>query len=82
MYSNLLPKAGFVLSGAGVAMSFYNVTWLVIGFFVIGGALVTLSKFFPRFALEPLSETDHASHAHWRWRVTVNGHALGGRHRR
>ena len=82
MYGNLLPKAGFVLSSASVALTLYKVTWLVIGFFVIGGALITFSKFFPRVAIEPLSATDSTSHTSWRWRITVNGFKLGGRHRR
>jgi hypothetical protein len=82
MYSNLLPKTGFVLSGAGVAMTVYKTTWLVIGLFVIGGALITLSKFFPRIAIEPLPRTGSTPHRRWRWRVTVNGFRMGGRHRR
>ena len=82
MYGNVLPKTGFVLSGAGLALTAYRVTWLVIGLFVIGGALITLSKFFPRVAIEPLSHHDPGSRRRWRWRVTVNGFTRGGRHRR
>ncbi|MEU4243769.1 hypothetical protein [Actinoplanes sp. NPDC026619] len=82
MYGNLLPKAGLIVSTAGVTLTVYKVTWLVIGLFVIGGALITLSKFFPRVAMEPLPETGSSSHARWRWRITVNGFRAGGRHRR
>ena len=81
MYSNFLPKTGFTLSSAGFALTVYKVTWLAIGVFVIGGALITLSKFFPRIALEPLPESDSASHARWRWHITINGIKPGGRHR-
>lgn len=80
MYSNLLPKAGFALSTTGVALTLYKVTWMVIALFVIGGALITFSKFFPRVAIEPLSNS--ATHGRWRWHVTVNGFKPGGRHRR
>jgi hypothetical protein len=82
MYGNVLPKAGLVLSGAGVAMTVYRVTWLVIGIFVIGGTLITVSKLFPRVAIEPLSATDPGSRRRSRWRITVNGFTPGGRHRR
>jgi hypothetical protein len=82
MYGNLLPKTGFILSTAGVALTVYKATWLIIGLFVIGGALITLSKFFPRLAIEPLAGTNSESHARWRWRITVNGSRFGGRHRR
>ncbi len=82
MYSNLLPKAGFALSTAGAALTIYKVTWMVIGLFVIGGTLITFSKFFPRVAIEPLPKSDLASHGRWRWHITVNGFKPGGRHRR
>ena len=82
MYGNLLPKTGFAMAGVGVALTAYDVAWLAIGFFVIAGGLITLMKFFPRVALEPISETGRASHVLWRWRVTVNGFPIGGRHRR
>jgi hypothetical protein len=82
MYGNLLPKTGFALASIGVALTAYDVAWLVIGFFVISGALITLLKLFPRVAIEPISETGPTSPVRWRWRITVNGIPIGGRHRR
>jgi hypothetical protein len=66
----MLPKTGFLLSGTGVASTAYHLTWLAIACFVISGTLITLAKFFPRVAIEPLRET---AHRRWRWRITVNG---------
>ncbi len=73
MYGNVLPKTGFVLSGAGVATTAYHLTWLAIAFFVLAGTVITVTKLFPRVAFEPLPETRPASRAGYRWRMTVNG---------
>lgn len=82
MYGNLMPKSGLALTGAGITSAAYDAAWSAIGFFVIVGTLITLSKFFPRMAMEPIPETGSARHVRWRWRVTVNGFPVGGRHRR
>lgn len=80
MYGNVLPKTGWVLSGAGLATTAYHLTWLAIAFFVLAGTLITMAKLFPRIAIEPLPEARPASRVRYRWKVTVNG-VTPGRHR-
>lgn len=82
MYSSALPKTGLAFGAMGAATAAYQLAWLTIGLFVISGTLITLSKFFPRVAVEPLPDHRRITHACWRWRVTVNGVPVGGHHRR
>ena len=69
MYSGMLPKTGAGLTVAGVTLSTLNLIWLGVGLAVIGGTLVTLTKFGPRIAIEPIPVGVRGS----RFRLTVNG---------
>ena len=54
MYTGMLPKTGLGLTLGGVTMSVLNLVWLGIALAVIGGALLTLTRFGPRIAVEPV----------------------------
>ncbi|GLW30055.1 hypothetical protein Areg01_29950 [Actinoplanes regularis] len=69
MYHGMLPKTGISLTMAGMTLSVLNVIWVGVALAVIGGMLITLSKFGPRIALEPLPVGVRGS----RFRLTVNG---------
>lgn len=77
MYGSLLPRATVATTGIGVAMTAYRAAWYLIAFFVLAGTLLTVAKLFPRVAVEPIARRGRRS----RWRLTVNGRPLGGRHR-
>ena len=81
MYSGLLPKTGAGLAVAGLALSILDLMWLAVAMAVIGGTLITLAKFGPRVALEPVPVGVRGS----RFRFTGNGHPVTfrrARHRR
>lgn len=69
MYSGMLPKTGTGLTVAGIAFSTLNLVWLGVALAVLGGTLITLSKFGPRLALEPVPVGVRGS----RFRLTYNG---------
>ena len=71
----MLPKTGAGLTVGGVTLSVLNLVWLGVALAIIGGTLVTLSKFGPRVAVEPVPVGVRAS----RFRLTVNGRAVGRR---
>ena len=73
MYQGMLPKTGAGLTIGGVALSALNLAWLGIAIAVIGGTLITLSKFGPRVAMEPVPVGVKAS----RFRLTINGRPVG-----
>ena len=77
MYSGLLPKTGAGLTVAGLALSTLNLMWLAVAMAVVGGTLVTLAKFGPRVAIEPMPVGVRGS----RLRLTVNGHPVTFRRR-
>jgi hypothetical protein len=77
----MLPKTGAGLTVGGVALSVLDVMWVGVAVAVLGGLLVTVSKFGPRLAVEPMPVGVRGS----RFRFTVNGKPLrfaGARHRR
>jgi hypothetical protein len=77
----MLPKTGAGLTVGGVALSVLNMMWVGVAVAVLGGLLVTVSKFGPRLAVEPLPVGVRGS----RFRLTVNGKPLRfarARHRR
>ena len=78
----MLPKTGIGLTLGGVTMSVLNLLWLGIALAVLGGALITLTKFGPRIALEPVPVGVRGS----RFRLTFNGRPVtvrsAPRHRR
>ena len=81
MYSGMLPKTGVGITLAGVTLSALNLIWLGVALAVIGGTLITLTKFGPRLALEPVPVGVRGS----RFRLTLNGRPVsirsrGGRH--
>lgn len=57
---------GGALASTGVAI--VDQVWFAIGLLVIGGTLLTLTRFGPRLAVEPV----HIRRS-YRWRLTVNG---------
>ena len=71
----MLPKTGIGLTIGGLAMSALNLIWLGIALAVIGGALLTLTKFGPRVAVEPVPVGVRGS----RFRVTFNGRPMWSR---
>lgn len=77
MYTGMLPKTGLGLTLGGVTMSVLNLVWLGIALAVIGGALLTLTKFGPRIAVEPVPVGVRGS----RFRLTCNGRPVTARSR-
>jgi len=73
----MLPKTGLGLTVGGVTLGVLNVVWLGVAVAVVGGALITLSKFGPRVAVEPVPVGVSGS----RFRLTVNGRPLSRRRR-
>ncbi|MFI1993089.1 hypothetical protein [Actinoplanes sp. NPDC020271] len=71
----MLPKTGIGLTVGGVTLSVLNVVWVGVAIAVIGGALITLSKFGPRIAFEPIPVGINGS----RFRLTINGEPAFGR---
>lgn len=69
MYTGMLPKTGAGLTVAGVTLSTLNLIWVGIALAVLGGALITLAKFGPRMAIEPMPVGVRGS----RFRLTFNG---------
>jgi hypothetical protein len=69
VYQSMLPVTGAGLAIGGVLVSVMNMVWLGIAVAVIGGMLITLSKFGPRVAIEPVAVGVRGS----RFRLTVNG---------
>ncbi|GIF43508.1 hypothetical protein [Actinoplanes xinjiangensis] len=69
MYQSMLPVTGAGLAIGGIVVTLMNMVWLGIAVVVIGGMLITLSKFGPRVAIEPMAVGVHSS----RFRLTVNG---------
>jgi hypothetical protein len=78
VYQSFLPKTGAGLTVGGLALSTLNLLWIGVAVAVLGGALVTLSKFGPRVAVEPVPVGLRGS----RFRVTVNGRPARTGHRR
>jgi hypothetical protein len=73
MYSGMLPKTGAaLLTVGGVTLSVLNLIWVGVALAVLGGALITVTKFGPRFALEPLPVGVRGS----RFRLTYNGRPI------
>lgn len=81
MYQGMLPKTGIGLTAGGMTLSLLNLVWVGIAIAVVGGALITLSKFGPRIAIEPVPVGVSGS----RFRLTVNGEQVSlrgkGQHR-
>ncbi len=73
MYQSMLPVTGAGLTVGGLAVSVMNVVWIGIAMAVIGGTLITLAKFGPRVAFEPVPVRVRGS----RFRLTVNGRPVG-----
>lgn len=73
MYSGVLAKTGAGLTVGGVTLSVLNLTWIGIALAVLGGTLITLTKFGPRIAVEPVPVGVRGS----KFRLTVNGRAVG-----
>lgn len=70
MYSGgTLPKTGAGIVIGGVALSTMNLIWLAIAVVVLGGAIITASKFAPRVAIEPRAYGVSGR----RWAFVVNG---------
>ncbi len=69
MYTSALAKTGAGATISGVALTAMNMVWLGIAIAVLGGALITASKFFPRIAIEPVPVGVRGS----RLSLTVNG---------
>lgn len=74
----MLPKTGAGLTVGGVALSILNLVWLGVAIAVLGGTLITLSKFGPRIAVEPVPVGVRAS----RFRLTINGRPVSLRRQR
>lgn len=74
----MLPKTGAGLTVGGVALSTLNLVWLGVAIAVLGGTLITLSKFGPRIAVEPVPVGVRAS----RFRLTINGRPVSWRRQR
>jgi hypothetical protein len=71
----MLPKTGIGLTLGGMTMTALNLIWLGIALAVIGGALLTLTKFGPRVAVEPVPVGVRGS----RFRLTFNGRPVTSR---
>jgi hypothetical protein len=69
MYTNALAKTGAGITVGGVTLSVLNLLWVGIAMAVVGGLLITLTKFGPRIALEPVPVGVRGS----KFRLTVNG---------
>jgi hypothetical protein len=69
MYTAMLPRTGVGLTVGGLGLSALNLLWAGIALAVIGGALITLTKFGPRLAVEPIPVGVRGS----RFWLTVNG---------
>jgi hypothetical protein len=68
-----LPVTGMgVMSIGGIAIGVMNIVWFGIAIVVLGGALITLSKFGPRFAFEPKQYGVNGQ----RWAFTRNGRVV------
>ena len=77
MYQAMLPRTGTGLALGGVTLGVLDLVWLGIAVAVIGGMLITLSKFGPRLAVEPVPVGVRGS----RFRLTLNGHPVSWRSR-
>lgn len=77
MYSGMLPKTGASMTIGGATLSALGLVWVGIAFAVVGGALVTVSKFGPRIAVEPIPVGVRGS----RLRLTYNGRPVRFRRR-
>lgn len=53
MYGATLPQTGAGLMIGSVAVGVMQLAWLAVAMAVVGGALITVSKFAPRYAIEP-----------------------------
>jgi hypothetical protein len=73
----MLPKTGFGFAVGGVTFGVLHLMWLGVALAVIGGALITVSKFGPRVAVEPLPVGVRGS----RFRLTCNGEPVSWRNR-
>lgn len=69
--STTLSTTGYLASTGTAAL--LGQLWLAVAFLVIGGTLLTLAKFMPRVAVEPVRGAGEARH---RVRLTVNGRAV------
>jgi hypothetical protein len=69
MYQGMLPKTGIGMTLGGMTLSLLNLVWLGVAIAVLGGVLITLSKFGPRIAVEPVPVGVGGS----RFRLTFNG---------
>ncbi len=78
MYAQMLAKTGSGAAVGGVFIATLDVIWAAIAIAVVGGALVTASKFAPRVAIEPIPVGVNGS----RLRLTVNGRPVSLRRRR
>jgi hypothetical protein len=77
MYQGMLPKTGAGMTVAGVTLSAMNLIWIGVALAVIGGAMITLTKFGPRVAFEPTPIGVHGT----KWKLTVNGRPWRRRNR-
>lgn len=79
MYSTPSPTltSTGMLASTGTATLLGNL-WLGIAFLVVGATLLTLTKAFPRVAVEPVRGAQEATH---RLRLTVDGRAVSRRRR-
>ncbi|GGK89402.1 hypothetical protein [Mangrovihabitans endophyticus] len=77
MYHSALPKTGAGLTVGGVTLAAMNMLWVGIAIAVLGGALITVSKFGPRLAVDPAPVGTRGT----RWQLTWNGRPLRRRGR-
>jgi hypothetical protein len=72
MYSSptTLGSTGYLASTGTAAL--LGQLWLAVAFLVVGGALLTVAKLFPRVAVEPVRSAGESDH---HLRFTVNGRA-------
>jgi hypothetical protein len=75
MYTNALAKTGAGITAGGVTLSVLNLMWLGISLAVVGGLLITLTKFGPRVAVEPVPVGVRGS----KFRLTFNGRPVRSR---
>jgi hypothetical protein len=61
--------SGGLLAMTGVGGYFLSWGWYAVGAVVIGGALVTINKFGPRLAIEPIRQES----GKYRFNLTKNG---------
>lgn len=78
VYQSMLPRTGAGMTVGGIALSVLDIVWLGVAIAVIGGTLLTVAKFAPRVAVEPVPVGVRGS----RWRLTVNGEPVSPRRRR